>query len=429
MQISVVGTGYVGLITGVVLADMGNHVICVDNDRAKLEMLRKGVSPIYEPGIEELLARTQATGRLEFSDSIAAATQASDIIFIAVGTPPGPDGTPDLTAVKIVAGEISKNIRKKIIIVNKSTMPVGSGDMVEKMMLDEGVDHSLFDVLSNPEFLREGCAIFDTLHPTRIVIGCKNQAAAQVLADVYKGLEAPVLITDPQSAELIKYGANCFLATKISFINAMSRLAEASGANISDIAKGIGLDNRIGPQFLQAGLGWGGSCLPKDVQGLIKTGEKLGYDFALLRAVDEINNTQTGHFINRVRARLGGFAGKHIGLLGLAFKPNTDDIRDAKSLDVIKVLLAEGATVTAHDPVAAENVKKVYPQIGYAEHAEDVARGADCLILITEWDEFRQLNLADMKAGMKAPIFFDGRRSYSRTKAEAAGFEYYTIGS
>lgn len=429
VQIAVVGTGYVGLITGVVLADMGNHVICVDKDQSKLEMLRRGESPIYEPGIEPLLARTLHSGRLTFTDSIAEATENSEVIFIAVGTPPAEDGTPDMTAVRAVTAEIAKGIKKKILVVNKSTMPVGSGDMVTNMILDAGVPRDLFDVVSNPEFLREGSAIYDTLNPTRIVIGAKNPEAAQVLVELYKGLEAPVLITDPQSAELIKYGANSFLATKISFINAMSRLAEAAGANISDIAKGIGLDNRIGPQFLQAGLGWGGSCLPKDVRGLITTGEKLGYRFGLLEEVEEINRTQSLHFVDRIRKRLGGFSGKKIGLLGLAFKPNTDDIRDAKSLIIIRELLAEGATVSAFDPVAAENVKKVYPELEYCNSAEEVAKDVDCLVLVTEWDEFRQLNLHDLRSLVKQPIFFDGRRCYSKTKAEQAGFEYTTIGS
>lgn len=429
MKIAVVGTGYVGLVTGVVLADLGNSVLCIDKDEAKVEMLRKGISPIYEPGIEEMLTRTQASGRLRIGTSIEEAAKTCDIIFIAVGTPPAEDGTPDMTAVKAVAKEIGRHIDHKVIVVNKSTVPVGSGDLVAQIIADQGADPSLFDVVSNPEFLREGSAISDTLHPDRIVIGARCKEAAEKLAAIYEPLESEVLITDLESAELIKYGSNSFLAAKISFINAMSRVCELAGANIADVAKGIGMDKRIGSQFLHAGLGWGGSCFPKDVQGLIKVSEKLGYDFAFLKEVEAINTDQTLHFIGRIRKALGSFSGKRVGLLGLAFKPNTDDIRDAKSLVIIEELLKEGATVVAYDPVAEKHVREIYPDITYVTNAREVAEGCDCLVLVTEWNEFRQADLKELASVMKRALLFDGRRVYSRAHAEEAGFEYHVIGS
>lgn len=429
MRIAVIGTGYVGLVTGVVLADLGNSVLCVDKDEAKVEKLRQGNSPIYEPGIEEMLSRTLSSGRLVIGSSIAEAARTCDIIFIAVGTPPAEDGTPDMSAVKAVAKEIGRHLDHKVIVVNKSTVPVGSGDLVARIIEEQGVDPSLFDVLSNPEFLREGSAISDTLHPDRIVIGSKNREAAERLAAVYQPLESEVLITDLESAELIKYGANSFLAAKISFINAMSRICELAGANIADVSKGIGMDKRIGAQFLSAGLGWGGSCFPKDVQGLVKVSEKLGYDFAFLKEVEAINTDQTLHFVGRIRKALNGFAGKKIGLLGLAFKPNTDDIRDAKSLVIIEELLKEGASVVAYDPVAEIHVREIFPDITYAKNAKEAAEGCDCLILVTEWNEFRQADLKELASGMRRALLFDGRRVYSRDQAEAAGFEYHVIGS
>jgi UDPglucose 6-dehydrogenase len=429
MKIAVVGTGYVGLVTGVVLAELGNDVICVDNDLAKVEKLRQGIPPIYEPGVEEMLRRVLNEGFLQVSTSISEATKASEIVFIAVGTPPGLDGTPDLTAVRAVAKEIGQSIERYTVVVNKSTVPVGSGELVQNIICEQGVDPALFDVVSNPEFLREGSAIHDTLEPDRIVIGAKKREAANRLVELYAPLERPMLITDLNSAELIKYASNSFLAMKISFINAMSRLCESCGANVADVAKGMGADTRIGSQFLQAGLGWGGSCFPKDVQGLIKTSEMLGYDFQMLKSAYDINDTQTHHFIDRLDKRLGGLAGKRIGLLGLAFKPNTDDIRDAKSLIIIERILKSGGTVQAYDPVATENVREMYPEVTYVDGSYQVAENADAVILVTEWNEFRQLDLERLGAPMRQKVLFDGRRVYNRAKASKAGFEYFTIGS
>ena len=429
MRVAVIGTGYVGLVTGVVLAELGNDVICVDNDPRKIEMLKKGIPPIYEPGIEEMLKRTLEDGYFHVSDNIGDAVEKSELVFIAVGTPPGPDGTPDMTAVKAVAKEIGKALRKYTVIVNKSTVPVGSGDLVENILKEQGAPEGLFDVVSNPEFLREGSAIYDTLNPDRIVIGAKRREAAVKLVELYAPLEKPMILTDLNSAELSKYASNAFLASKISFINAMSRVCEACGANVADVAKGMGMDKRIGDQFLQSGLGWGGSCFPKDVQGLIKSSEGLGYDFQMLRAVEEINETQTTHFVDRIEKRIGGLKGKLVGMLGLAFKPNTDDIRDAKSLVIIEEVLKRGGSVQAYDPVAADNVKKLFPDITYCEGPYEVADRADVLILVTEWNEFKNMDLERMACSMNEKILFDGRRLYGKAKAEKAGFEYHTIGS
>jgi UDPglucose 6-dehydrogenase len=429
MKVAVVGTGYVGLVTGVVLADMGNDVICVDNDPDKLEKLRNGIPPIYEPGVEELLKRGLAEGFIQISDSVGDATRACEVVFIAVGTPPGEDGYPDLSAVKAVAAEIGRNIDKYTIVVNKSTVPVGSGDLVEKVILEQGADPSLFDVVSNPEFLREGSAIHDTRFPDRIVIGAKKKEAANKLVELYAPLESKMFITDLNSAELIKYASNSFLAMKISYINAISRLCESCGANVEDVAKGVGSDARIGPQFLGAGLGWGGSCFPKDVLGLLSTAERYDYDFKLLREVISINEDQTLHALQRLENKLGGLQGKTIGLMGLAFKPNTDDIRDAKSLVLIEKILAKGGKVKAYDPIATSHVEKLWPQVEYVSSVYDVSEGADALILVTEWNEFRSLDMNRLGACMKRRLLFDGRRVYRKDLVERAGFEYMTVGS
>lgn len=429
MKVAVIGTGYVGLVTGVVLAELGNDVVCVDNDPEKIDKLRNGIPPIYEPGVEEMLKSGLRDGFLSISDSISEATRASEIVFIAVGTPPGDDGTPDLTAVRAVAAEIGKAIDKYTVVVNKSTVPVGSGELVETIIAEQGADRNSFDVVSNPEFLREGSAIYDTLNPDRIVIGAKSRDAAVKLVELYAPIEKPMIITDLESAEMIKYASNSLLATKISFINAISRLCELTGANVADVAKGVGADNRIGPQFLGAGLGWGGSCFPKDVQGLIKISERYGYDFRLLREAWNINSDQTQHFLRRIESRLGSLADKNIALLGLAFKPNTDDIRFAKSLEIIEYILERGGNVTAYDPVAAEHVRDLYPSVTYVDSVYEVSDQADALVLVTEWNEFKQIDLDRLGGPMRQRLLFDGRRVYSKQLAERAGFEYFTVGS
>lgn len=428
MRIAVVGTGYVGLVTGVVLADLGNEVICVDTNPEKVAIIQGGKSPIYEPGIEEMLSRNIEEGRFSMSADTTDATRRSEVVFIAVGTPPAEDGSPDIRAVVAAAHAIAQGIDQYKVIVNKSTVPVGSGELVENILLEAGVSPELFDVVSNPEFLREGTAIWDTLNPDRVIIGAKTPDAAKKLIELYKPLDKPVLVTDLESAELIKYSSNCFLALKISFINAISRICEKCNGNVGDVAKGMGMDQRIGPQFLGAGLGWGGSCLPKDTDGMIATAQRLGYDFSLLKAVVEINETQTSHFVDRLEARLGGFNGKTIAMFGLAFKPNTDDIRDAKSLVLAEDIFSRGGKVRGFDPVAMDNVRAVEPRIEFAENAYDCASGADAIMLVTEWNEFKQLNFDRLGGLVKNRILFDGRRIYSKDQLAMSGFEYYTIG-
>ena len=428
MKVCVVGTGYVGLVTGVVLSSLGNDVVCVDNDPSKVERLSQGIPTIYEPGLAELLKQGIGEGFLRFTTSVPDAVKDSEVAFIAVGTPPGPDGSPDMQYVRAVAEEIGRNIDHPIVVVNKSTVPVGSGEMVESVIAAQGVPSELYDVVSNPEFLREGSAIRDTLHPDRIVIGSRRRQAAAKLVELYATLEAPMIITDLNSAELIKYASNSFLAMKISFINAISRLCEECHADVGDVARGMGTDSRIGPQFLNAGLGWGGSCFPKDVLGLLSTSDKLGYDFGMLRETIRVNEDQIAHFLERIEARLGSLEGKTVGLLGLAFKPDTDDIRDAKSLEIIRFLLDRGAKVRAYDPAAAESVAALFPEVTYVDGSYEVADGADALVTVTEWREFYGLNLERIAKSMKSAILFDGRRIYKKPFAERAGFEYATIG-
>jgi UDPglucose 6-dehydrogenase len=365
---------------------------------------------------------------LRFTTSISEGVRASEVVFIAVGTPAAPDGSSDLRMVRAVAEQIGRNIDKPTVVVNKSTVPVGTGEMVETIIAEQGVPDELYDVVSNPEFLREGTAISDTLHPDRIVIGSRHSKAANKLVELYGCLNAPMIVTDLNSAELIKYASNSFLAMKISFINAISRLCEECGADIGDVARGVGADSRIGRQFLNAGLGWGGSCFPKDVTGLIATSEKLGYDFDLLKEVVRINDEQIVRFVDRIESSLGGLEGKVVGLLGLAFKPDTDDIRDAKSLIIIERLLARGAEVRAYDPVAADKVKALFPQVTYVDRSYDAAVGADCLVTVTEWREFTDLDLSRIAQSMRGRKLFDGRRIYSLEKATKAGLEYYAIG-
>jgi UDPglucose 6-dehydrogenase len=429
MKVTVIGTGYVGLPTALVFADLGNDVLCVDKDEAKVAMLRAGQVPIYEPGVEALLRRSLDDGLFKVTPSTDEGMQHGEVVFIAVGTPQGDDGEADLSAVWAVARDIAKYICHYTIIVTKSTVPVGTGDRIEQILVDAGVDRSMFDVVSNPEFLREGTALPDAQHPDRIVIGADNQAAAHKLMELFAPLEAPVIITDRRSSELIKYASNTFLAIKISFINAISRMCEECGADVSAVARGMGSDPRIGNKFLQAGLGWGGSCLPKDVAALNKIAADLGYDFKMLQAADEVNEQQTRHFVQRLSDRIGGFQGKTIGLLGLAFKPNTDDIRDAKSLEIIEMLKAEGATIRAYDPAAAENVRAIHPDITYVNSALETGHNADAIILVTEWNEFKSLDLTRLGQIMRRKLIFDGRRVFTPYQIERAGFEYVTVGA
>jgi len=429
MNICVVGTGYVGLVTGAVFADLGNDVVCVDNATKKIEALRAGQMPIYEPGLEEIVARNKDDSRLTFSTDLPGGVRQADVIFIAVGTPPKESGETDLSQVEAVADEIGRSMDSYKVVVNKSTVPVGTGEFVREVITRHQPRPLDFDVVSNPEFLREGSAIEDTLRPDRIVIGAPNQQVAMTLVELYAPLERPMIITDLPSAEVIKYASNSFLAAKISFINAIANICEAAGADVSQVMKGMGLDSRIGMQFLQAGLGYGGSCFPKDVDSLIHTASQLGYDFKLLRSVVEINRERAAHLVEMMRKAMGPLEDKTVAVLGLAFKPNTDDMREAKSLEVVRVLHAAGAQIRAYDPVAMENAKALMPEgVVFCESAYEAAAGADGVTLLTEWNEFKYLNLDRLRGLLRRPLIFDARNLYEPERMRRLGFEYYSIG-
>ncbi|MDR3710952.1 MAG: UDP-glucose/GDP-mannose dehydrogenase family protein [Capsulimonadaceae bacterium] len=428
MNVCVIGTGYVGLVTGVVFASLGNDVICVDKLDRKIENLKKGIMPIYEPGLEEFVERNVAEERLDFTTDLADAVGRSEVVFIAVGTPPQEDGSTDLSMVGEVAREIAEALTHDTLIVNKSTVPVGTGDYVRRIVEKHRRAGIPFDVVSNPEFLREGSAIKDTLEPDRIVIGANSKDSAMKLLELYAPLERPMIITDVESAELIKYASNAFLAVKITFANAMANICDAAGANIADVTKGMGLDSRIGPAFLNAGIGYGGSCFPKDTRSLIATADSLGYDFKLLKSTVETNADQPVRFVAKMRDVLGGLKGKNIGVLGLAFKGNTDDLRDSKAVEVIQTLLAEGAHVIAYDPVAVENARAILPDVTFAKGAYEVAAGADALAVVTEWNEFKQINFARIATILRGKVVFDGKNLYNPKQVRRHGLDYYGVG-
>jgi UDPglucose 6-dehydrogenase len=429
MNICVVGTGYVGLVTGSVFADLGNEVICVDNQESKIQALRAGSMPIYEPGLEEMVARNVADARLSFTTDLAAAIRRSVVVFITVGTPPKPDGGSDLTAVEEVARVIGESMERYTVIVTKSTVPVGTGDLVREVIERNQSTPVPFDVVSNPEFLREGSAIEDTLRPDRIVIGAPTQQVAMTILELYAPLERPMIITDVHSAEMIKYASNAFLATKISFINAIANICELAGADVTQVMKGMGLDPRIGPAFLSAGLGYGGSCFPKDTDSLMHTAASLGYDFALLRTIVEINRERAGCFVEMITKALGPLDDRVIAVLGLAFKPNTDDMREAKSIEVVGRLVELGAIVRAYDPVAFPNARTMLPSsIVYCDSPYAAAAGADAVAVITEWNEFKLLNLERLRGVMRRPVVFDGRNIWEPERMRRLGFEYHSIG-
>ena len=429
MNICVVGTGYVGLVTGAVFADLGNEVVCVDNLPDKIAALQGGHLPIYEPGLEEMVARNVSDGRLSFTTDLAAAVRRSVIVFITVGTPPGADGKTDLTAVETVARGIAEAMETYTVIVNKSTVPVGTGEFVREVIERHQQRPVRFDVVSNPEFLREGSAIEDTLRPDRIVIGAPTQQVAMSLLELYAPLERPMIITDVPSAEMIKYASNALLATKISFMNAIANICELAGADVTQVMKGVGLDSRIGAAFLQAGLGYGGSCFPKDTESLVHTAGALGYDFALLRAVIDVNRERARHFVGLMADTLGDLRTRTIAILGLSFKPNTDDMREARSVEIITQLLEAGATVRAYDPVAMDNARKILPTVvEYADSPYDAAERADAVALVTEWNEFKFLNLERLRSVMRQPLIFDGRNVWDPERMRRLGFSYYSIG-
>jgi UDPglucose 6-dehydrogenase len=427
-NISIVGTGYVGLVTGACFAEVGHQVICVDNDLKKVQVLQAGGIPIYEPGLEEIVKRTVAAGRLRFTGEIADGVENSDVVFIAVPTPPNPDGSVDMSFVERVAREIAATTTEYKIVVDKSTVPVKTGEKVSETIKRYNKHNVDFDVVSNPEFLREGCAVQDLMQPDRIVIGVGSPRPVAMMKEIYSPFHAPMIITDVNSAELIKHACNSFLALKISYANALSVICERSGANISDVVNGLGLDKRIGRAFLNAGLGYGGSCFPKDLSAFVHIAETLGYDFRLLREVQQINSDQARRFLQKIHDSLWIVKEKTIGVLGLAFKPNTDDMRLAPSLEVIRPLQKEGAKIRAYDPKAMDKARELLPGVEFCDDPYTVAAGADGLIICTEWDEFRQLDLPKLRAIMGQPIVLDGRNLFEPQKMAELGFVYKSIG-
>ncbi len=431
MKISVIGTGYVGLVTGTCLSNLGNDVICVDIDKEKIEKLKKGIPTIYEPGLKELLVKNINNNRLTFSDSLQYGIEKSDIIFIAVGTPESESGEADMKAVWDVAKNIGKYINGYKIIINKSTVPVGSGDEVRKIInKNMNAKKHKFDVVSNPEFLREGSAISDFLSPDRIVIGSDNHNPAKIITRLYEPLNAPIITTDIKSAELIKYASNAFLATKISFVNEIANLCEVAGANVEDVATGMGLDKRIGEKFLNAGIGYGGSCFPKDTIALVSTGKKFGYNLKIVQSAIEVNKIQRKLFFEKIskffKSRLEN---KKFGIWGTSFKPNTDDMRESPSVDIIKLFLKENAQINIYDPVAIAETKKIFKnKINYFSNAYDAIVDCDALVIITEWDEFKQVNFSKVKNLLSAPIIFDGRNMYDLNYMKELGFKYISVG-
>lgn len=426
--ISVVGTGYVGLVTGACFADLGNTVTCIDIDVAKIENLKRGILPIFEPGLEEMVERNSKAGRIHFTSCYETAIPGADFVFIAVNTPSGAEGEADLKYTRAAAQSIAKQITHHTIIVNKSTVPIGTGDWVSAIVSKHLRPSASFAVVSNPEFLREGSAINDFMHPDRVVLGSTERTAAVRVGELYRQLRCPVLITDLRTAEMIKYASNAFLATKISFINEIGSICEKLGADVKVVAQGMGLDKRIGTSFLDAGVGFGGSCFPKDVRALAHMAAINGCHPQLLRTVLEINRDARRAIIQKVRDCLDGLNDRVIGVLGLAFKPNTDDLREAPALEIIHLLQAEGATVKAYDPVANEGARKVNADIVLCRDAYEVAEGTECLILVTEWNEFKHLDMLRIKSLMSNPVLIDGRNVWEPAEMESLGFTYLGVG-
>jgi UDPglucose 6-dehydrogenase len=432
MRIAMIGTGYVGLVSGACFADFGHEVCCIDKDVSKIDALHAGRMPIWEPGLEALVKSNVERGRLSFTTDLAAGVKGVDAVFIAVGTPARRgDGHADLSYVFAAVRELAHALDGPAVVVTKSTVPVGTGDEISKILREEGAPEGM-SVASNPEFLREGAAIADFKHPDRIVVGAEDEQAREVLREVYRPLflnKAPILFTGRRTAELTKYAANAFLAVKISFINEIANLCEAVGADVQDVARGIGLDNRIGAKFLHPGPGYGGSCFPKDTLALLQTAKEAGVEQRIVSTVVSVNDDRKASMAGRVGDALGGdLKGKRIGVLGLAFKPNTDDMRDAPSIPLVKALMEQGATVVAYDPASMDHALPMMPGMEAAKSAEEVADQADALVIVTEWDEFRGLDLDKLAKRMRGRALIDLRNVYDRDEAERAGFDYRSIG-
>ncbi len=431
MRITVVGGGYVGLTTGVCFAYLGHEVMVVEKISEKVSMLSQGVSPIYEPGLEELLQENLKKNRISFTTNLREGLSFSDVIFICVGTPQNPDGSADLSQVEEVARETAKLMDSYKLLIEKSTVPVNTHKLIKKTViryLRKPVD---FDVASNPEFLREGSAVKDFLEPDRIVVGVESERAKEIFQELYKDFKCPIIFTDPATAELIKHASNSFLAMKISFINMVAELCEKTGADVKLVAEGMGYDKRIGREFLNAGIGWGGSCFPKDVKAFYRMGTDYGVDFSLIKEVEKINERRTDHFIDKVKSALWSVRNKTLAVWGLSFKPNTDDIREAPSIKIISRLIKEGARIRAYDPKAVENFRRLFPEgrdISYAEGPYKALEGAQALLILTEWDEFRHADLDRVKELLEIPVIIDGRNIFEPEEMKRMGFEYYCIG-
>ncbi len=428
MNICIIGSGHIGLVTGACLADLGNKVICMDDDTEKIKSLQNSVIPFYEPELEQVVQRNVDDGRLFFTTSVEEGVKEAEAIFICVGTPQGPDGAANLSYMEAAAKGIAEAMDGYRAIIDKSTVPVKTGSRVKRTVELNNHCKQDFDVISNPEFLREGKAVYDFLHPDRIIIGVENERAANIMKELYKPLNAPMIVTNIETAELIKHASNAFLALKVSYINAVANICEAVGADVTKVAEGMGLDKRIGRAFLDAGIGYGGYCLPKDVAAFIKMAEEVGYDFELLRAVEEINAYQRHQVIKKAKELLWNLSGKTIGLLGLAFKPDTDDIREAPAIEIIKQLQQEGVKVKAYDPQAMGNSRTIFPDIQYCKDAYEVAEGSDALVIITEWDEFKKLDLVRIKELLRQPIIIDGRNLFQPDEMNRLGFMYRGVG-
>lgn len=427
-QITVVGVGYVGLVTAACFSDLGNKVVALDIDEERIEGLKRGEMPIYEPGLEELVERNVAAGRLAFTTSYKEAMKEAEFAFICVATPSGGDGEADLKYVESAARSIAENMQAELIVINKSTVPVGTGDWVSDIIKEHKKKSIDFSVVSCPEFLAEGVAIQGFMNPARTVLGSLNKEAADKVAQLHLPLRSPIVITDLRTAEMIKYASNAFLATKISFINEIANVCESLGADVKEVAAGMGFDPRIGSQFLGAGLGYGGSCFPKDVKALAFMAEEMGHEPKILESVMATNDSRRQMAIQRITQMLGGLEGKTIGLMGLAFKPNTDDMRDAPSIDIAEALLAAGASVKGYDPVAMEAAAPLLPDVQMVDDAYALAEGCDALMVVTEWNEFIQLDLEQVRDLMKTPVMFDGRNVYEPGKMADLGFDYAGVG-
>lgn len=428
MNVCIIGAGYVGLVTGACFAELGNKVICVDNDAEKIAMLKKLKMPFYENNLSRLVKKNVKAKRLFFTDSIQEGVRKSLVIFICVGTPPKSGGEEDLSYIESVASKIAENMSSYRLIVEKSTVPVETGKWIEHTIRINNKKGIKFDVASNPEFLKEGTAIDDFMHPDRIVIGCQTKKAKDIFIKLYKPIKAEIVATDIKSAELIKHASNSFLATKISFINSIANICEKTGADIEKVSYGIGLDKRIGRDFLKSGIGYGGFCFPKDLDAFIHISEKVGYDFGILKAVRKVNEEQKTLFIKKIEKELWILKDKLIGILGLAFKPNTDDMRFAPSIDIINSLIQSGARIKAYDPQAMEKAKTIFKGVEFVKDPYEVARHSDALLILTEWDEFKTMKLGRLKKLLKNPLIIEGRNIFDPAKIKKTGFKYISIG-